>query len=151
MKPLINKPQRYVTTDLLEGEIVVVHRLNPKQRFINLKFEPGIKEIPYKPVVTADNALEIEVNDKFKEQLGEIQAKIILLENLFTAYNYLFTTKGNELLLLSISLHGIPMNYEIVKKVAKNIQINTPEIIWEGHYTPLHISAFVEDIFIQRK
>lgn len=151
MKPIINKPQRYVTTDLVEGEVVVVHLLNPKQRFINLRFEIGIKEIPYKPIVTADNALEIEINDKFKDQLGEIEAKIILLENLYTAYNYLFTTKGNELLLLSISLHGIPMNYEIVKKVAKSLHINTPESIWEGHYTSLAISAFVEDIFIQRK
>lgn len=151
MKPIINSPQRYVTTDLLEGEIVVVHLLDVKQKFINLKFEAGIKEIPFRPIITANNALEVEVNEKFKEQLHEVEAKIILLENLYTAYNYLFTTKGNELLLLSLSLHGIPMNFDIVKEVAKKLNIKTPGIVWQGHYTTLTISAFVEDVFIQRK
>ena len=150
-KNIIRTPQRFITADLQEGEQAVIYCLNPKQRFINLKFQYDEKFNYYKPIISADNAVEVELNEKYKEQLIELQAKIIMLENLHTTYNYLFTIINSEFYLISVSLHNMSLGYDITMEIATQLGVKTLTPTWQGIYTNLIVNAFTEDIFIQRK
>ncbi len=150
-KNIVKEPQRFITADLQEGEQAVIYCLNPKQRFVNMKFQYDEKHNYYKPIISADNAVEVELNEKYKEQLVELQAKIIILENLHTTYNYLFTIINHEFYLVSVSLHNMSLGYDITLEIADQLNIKTLTPVWKGTYTSFVVNAFTEDIFIQRK
>ena len=148
---IIKTPQRFITADLQEGEQAVIYCLTPKQKFINLKFQYDEKFNYYKPIISTDSAIEVELNEKYKEQLIELQAKIILLENLHTTYNYLFTIINDEFYLISVSLHNMSLGYDITLEIAAQLSVKTLTPTWQGIYTTFVVNAFTEDIFIQRK
>lgn len=150
-KNVIKTPQRFITADLQEGEQAVIYCLNPKQKFINLKFQYDENNKYYKPIISTDNSTEIELNQVYSERLAELQAKIIILENLHTTYSYLFTIINNEFYLVSVSLHNMSLGYDITMEIAKQLEVKTLKPTWQGTFTNLIINAFTEDVFIQRK
>lgn len=140
---------RYKAPDLNEGEKVVVHSITNKHSFINLKFndKDEVKNIPNIHIADA-TALS---NRKIKTKLEEIKKRIALLDGVYTCYSYLLVSKDNELSLVSMSIESVTLSFDTVKKIATTLDIPVLKPLWSGTFTPHNISAFLEDIFIQKQ
>jgi hypothetical protein len=149
-KEIIQEPHIYITPDLEEGQLAVVHIVYNKQRFLNLIFKEEKKDmiIPY---VNTDKELNLETNLPLKEEIRKIEDRIVALGELFTCYNYLLTVKNGEIYLLSVSLTELSLGFDITKSIAEKINIKTLQPSWTGIYTTYTPAAFIEDIFIQKK
>jgi hypothetical protein len=148
---IIKTPVVYITPDLKEGEDISIHVINSKQTFLNLKFEEGDFDVLYKPILSTDNVIDLEKNPGLKKHIAIIEDKIVALGNLYTAYNYLLSLKNGEFYLLSVSLQGLALGFDITKEVADKIDLLVDKPIWDGVFTRRAVSAFIEDIFVQRK
>lgn len=140
---------RYKAPDLNEGEKVVVHSITNKHSFINLKFndKDEVKNIPNMYIGSA-TALS---NRKIKAKLEEIKKRIALLDGVYTCYSYLLVSKDNELSLVSMSIENVTLSFDTVTKIAATLDIPVLKPLWSGVFTPHNISAFLEDIFIQKQ
>lgn len=151
MSAIIKKPNVYITPDLLEGENCSVHIITLDQTFIALKFEEGDLEIPFKPFIKIDDTFNLEVRPKIKKQISKLEDRIVNLGSIFTCYNYLLTVKDNEVFLLSISLSGISLGFNITQEIATKVKIPTYNPIFRGPFTDNVINVFVEDAFFQKQ
>lgn len=150
MASIIKTPNIYITPDLVEGEPCAIHLLNKKQPFLTLKFEEGNFEIPFKPILSVDNSVDL-IKTKLNKQISRIEDEIVGLGEVYTCYNYLLTVRDNEIYLLSLSLGGMSLGFEITCEVAETIKVKTYKAIFKGPYTNFLPSAFIEDIFIQKQ
>lgn len=150
-KPVVRKPNVYITPDLIEGEKCAIHIIAEKQTFLTLKFEEGDPEVPFKPFLSADNALDLEVKPKVKKIISQLEDRIVDCGVVYTCYNYLLTVRDNEVFLLSTSLGGISLGFDITKGIAEKIKIPTYNSVFQGLHTNHTSSVFVEDIFIQKQ
>jgi hypothetical protein len=148
---IIKKPNVYITPDLPEGELCAIHIIAPKQAFLDLKFVEGDPDVPFKPILSADKALDLEMKPKIKKQISLLEDRIIDLGAAYTCYSYLLTVRDNEVYLLSASLKGLTMGFAITKEIAEMADINIFPIVWSGPFTNHIISAFIEDIFVQKQ
>ncbi len=148
---IIKKPNVYITPDLPEGELCTVHIIGPKQSFLDLKFIEGDPDVPFKPILSADKALDLDIKPKIKKQISLLEDRIIHLGAAYTSYSYLLTVKDNEVYLLSTSLKGLTMGFEITKEIAEATDIKMFPLVWSGPFTNHIISAFIEDIFVQKQ
>ncbi len=149
--PIIKKPNMYVTPDLGEGDNCAIHIIIKKQTFLTLKFEEGDAEMPYKPYLSADKALDLEVKPKIKKQISQLEDRIVEEGGVYTCYNYLLTVRDNEIFLLSVSLSGVSLGFEITKQIAAKVKIPTYNNIFQGPFTNHCSSVFIEDIFVQKQ
>ena len=148
---VIKVPQVYITPDLKEGESVAVHTIYPKQTFLNLKFEEGgTLNSTYQSVLSVDDFKILDNEPELKKRISEIEGRVISLGNLYTAYSYLLVIKNKDIRLLSTTLKGLALGYEITKEISEKIEIPVDTPSWIGMFTRANIYAFVEDIFIQK-
>jgi hypothetical protein len=148
---IIKKPNVYITPDLPEGDQAVIHIISPKQTFLNLKFEEGDLDIPFKPFLSADNALDLEIKPKIKKAISKLEDRIVHLGAVYTCYHYLLTVKDNEVYLLSVSLTGLSLGYGITKEIAEKVDIKLYAPVYQGPFTQHVISVFTEDVFVQKR
>lgn len=148
----IKNPIRYKTPDLSEGEKAVVYILQPKQCFVNLKFQES-DGIQYKPnlIIGDSDSSCFQKNSKTRKKLEEIEKRIVSLGSVYTCYSYLFTVKGNEVYLISMALETVTLGFDMVSVISKEIGVSALKPSWIGTYTQAAVTAFFEDIFIQRK
>lgn len=149
-KSIITNPNIYVTPDLLEGESAAIYIIANKQTFLSLKFTEGDGEIPFKPFLSKDNTLDLDKKPALKAQIKLLEDRIVNLGVVYTCYHYFLTVRGNNIYLLSTSLSKMSLGYEITKEIAAKVEIEVYKPIWTGTYTPHVVSAFVEDVFIQK-
>jgi len=149
--PIVSKPNVYITPDLIEGEQCAIHIVGEKQTFLTLKFEEGSPDVPYKPFLSADKQLDISAKPKLKKQIATYEDRIVDLGGVYTCYSYLLTVRDNMVFLLSVTIGGLSLGFEITKQIANKIDIPVYNSIWNGMYTSHISNAFVEDIFIQKK
>lgn len=145
----VRKPNVYVTPDLVEGETCAVHIIKPGQTFITLQFDEGGFEVPYKPILTADNISEVK--PKIRKQINKLEDRIVNLGEVYTCYNYLLTIRDGEIFLLSLQLGKITLGFEVTKEIAEKINIPTYNKIYHGPFCHTVVSSFIEDIFIQKQ
>lgn len=146
---IIRTPIRYKTPDLIEGEQAVVHIVNNKQNFINLKFN-DINEVKNIPNLTISDSTALS-NKVLKDKLKAIEKKLLALDSIYTAYSYLFVAQGTNLALVSMSMENTTLGFDFVKKIATDLEIDVLKPCWNGTFTQHAVNAFFEDIFIQKK
>lgn len=146
---IVRTPIRYRTPDLLEGEEAVVHIVNNKHNFINLKFNDK-DEVKNIPNLTISDSTALS-NKTLKGKLKDIEKKLLTLDNVYTAYSYLFVAQGTNLSLVSMSMENTTLGFDLVRKIADDLGIEVLKPCWRGVLTQHAINAFFEDIFIQKK
>jgi hypothetical protein len=151
---IIKTPARYITPDLIHGEEAVIHIISPKQHFLNLKFEEDNKSVNgvcYKPILSIDNIGKASIKEGLREEVAKIEDRIIDLGSLYTIYNYLFTLKNDEIYLVSTTLQGTSLGYDITREIAEEIGVPHIKPVWTGTLCQHVINAFIEPVFIQKK
>ena len=146
---MINQPLRYKTPDLKEGESAVIHILQSKRSFVNLKFKDSdqTKDVPNLTIGDYSALSDKEVKAKIKI----LQNRILKLGSIYTCYSYLFVIVNKEPYLISMAMDSITLGFEMVCKIAQELQVPTPKPLWSGTFTQHAINAFYEDIFVQKK
>lgn len=148
----IKTPKRYTTPSLQEGEFSVIHLL-PKSPMISLSFEEQTKgDLVYKAFydITVDKNYLLR-NFEIKKELDLIEGRVISLNEIYVYYHYLFVIREGKLHLLSISLEGKPFGFQIVNEIGEKLKVEVIKPCWRGVYTKQILTAFVEDIFVQRE
>lgn len=151
---IIRNPVRYITPTLREGDTIIVHKITPKTKIFNLTFSVDEIENCLLPNISCEIAVQEYISSirSLTEDLEILENEIIFKSGIFLKYNYLFLVneKKKQFELLSLSLEDIPLSGEVIHLTALDLGVHICRPVWKGVYNLHNISAFVEDIYIQK-
>ena len=150
-KPVLNTPKIFKVPAIKEGDRVVIHTLQSNQKFIHLSFKEKFSPIHvYDFEATINYDIEkFKKNTKLVAFFQEVEQRIVLLDGVYSSYNYLFTVVKNKPYLLSISIGDVSLDFSTVKQIGEKLEVKVLSCNWTGIYTFTTWAAFCEDIFIQ--
>ena len=157
MKKVIREPSRFILQNVVEGEDCVIHILNEEDYIVTYNlFNKQNNAFIQKPisldeVITYESRCPIELRLEHTEKVKKVIQKIEQLDKIYHNCTYGFLFKQDKLYLLSYAYEENPYPYSMVLHLNKILGLTKCTPNWTGKFSQQILSAFYEDVFIQKK
>lgn len=134
-----------------EGDKVAVHILRRDQQFVQLSFKEKIEPAnvyDFNAIINYD-VKDFKENQSIVSFFEKVEKNVLLLNGVYSSYNYLFTIIDNKPYLFSITVSNLVLDFEIVKQIGEKLNVEVLSPNWLGTYSFALWAVFYDDIFIQ--
>jgi len=159
MKKAIREPFRFILQNVVEGEECIIHILQEEDFLVTYRLEEAQKKLDYpedvdcseEEIMNFESRASVEQKSKQLKVVKQQIKKILQLDKIYHNCTYLFLFKREKYYLLSYSHNEAPFSYTMVKHLSNILGLPVIKPNWVGIYSTQVLSAFYEDVFIQKK